>query len=207
MASSMKLTPQTLETKGNVREARHVALDNLHAVVARQKLDVERPGDAQGGHDIPRDVANLAERFEIGTLGRQDQGGVPGVHACVFDVLGDGVGEQIPVPSHAVELDLLGVFDELRQDDRVFQGDGRGLREEAVQLVVVAGDAHRLAAEDVGGTDQDGVAHAPGERPRVFRRGEFLPDGLVDPHAVKQGGEEATVFRLVDHLRRRTQDA
>ena len=70
--------------------------------------------------------------------GGGDQRGVAGVNAGVLHVLADRVGQQLAVAGDAVELDLLGVLDELADDHGMLARHIDRLAQEALQLGVVA---------------------------------------------------------------------
>ena len=109
----------------------------------------------EGRGDLAARRLDLAHRLDIGLLRREDHGRVAGVDAGVLDVLDDGRSDDLAVLGHGVDLDLLGVEDELADDDRVFGRDARGLLEVCLQVALVEDDAHGRAAQDVGGPDED----------------------------------------------------
>ena len=106
--------------------------------------------------------------------------------AGVLDVLDDRRGHDLALVGHGVELDFLGVHDELRDDDRILGGYPGGPLEIALQVAFVENDAHGGPAQDIGGADEDGIADAPGEGPRLADAPELPPLGLVHPELVQE---------------------
>ena len=200
-----EVTLQHLADEGERTRGAEVALDDLDLVVAGQILDVERTGDVQLLGYLAADLLDAAGRGEVDLLGGEHQRGVAGVYAGKLDVLGDGVFDNLTILCHGVELDFLGVLQELRHDDGVFLGHLGGHLEELLQFVFIVADVHGRSREDVGRTHQDGIAHLGDKALDVFEAGQLLPGGLVDAQLVEHVGELVAVLGTVDGDGRRAQ--
>ena len=88
--------------------------DNLHVVRARY---LERCSH------LLCDVLQ-AEHFVVSEgEGRQHQRGIAGMNSRILDVLGNGVQEETALVGDSIDVDLLGIVDELRDNDWVQRGD------------------------------------------------------------------------------------
>ncbi len=120
-------------------------------------LDADAADALEGGvaHGL---VLDVGQRLRGG-----DGDGVTGVHAHGVEVLDGADDDAVVGPvAHDLELVLLPARDRLLDEDLA---DGAGVeaqRREGLELLVGGGDAGALAAEDVGGPDDDGQAH-PGQ--------------------------------------------
>ena len=101
---------------------------------------------------------------------------------------------------HGVELDLLGMLDELGNHDRVVLAHVGGQLEEALQLLLIGADVHGSTGEHVARTYQDGEADTGDKLINVVHGGQCAPFRLIDMVACEHGGELRTVLCIVDVL-------
>ena len=104
---------QHLADEGERTGSAEVALDNLHLVITRQELNVERSGDVQFLSNLTADLLDAASCCEVDLLGREHQRGVARVYTGKLNVLGDGIFYNLTVLCHGVKLDFLGILQEL----------------------------------------------------------------------------------------------
>jgi hypothetical protein len=78
-------------------------------------------------HELMALMRRMVSRYV--RWGRQDQRGVAGVHAGVLHVLGDGRGAHLASAGHRVDLELLGVLDELAHHHGMRRRNLTGLAE------------------------------------------------------------------------------
>ena len=121
-------------------------------------------------------------------------------------MLADGVGYDLTALSDGVDLDLLGVLDELAYHHGVLLRYIGCELEEAIELLLIGADIHRCPREDVAGTYEYGEAHLLDEAVNIGEAGELPPAGLVDPEAVEHGGELMSVLGVINVLGLRPED-
>ena len=80
------------------------------------------------------------------------------MYSGILDVLGNGVHEKSPFVSDGINVDLLSIIDELGNDDRVKWGDVGGSREVVRKSGFGVDDIHRSTGENIGGSDENGIA-------------------------------------------------
>ena len=120
------------------------------------------------------------------------------MYAGILHMLGDGVFHDLAVAGHGVKLDLLGVFKEFGDHDRIFLRHLRRLAEELMHLLVVVADVHRCAGKHIAGTYEDREPYFLHEFVDLVFSGQLLPAGLVDAELVEHGGELVAVLGAVD---------
>ena len=114
--------------------------------------------------DLGGDFFDPPHGFQVGALGWQDEGGISGVHPGILNVLGDGRRHHGTALGHRVHFQFLGIFDKFAHDDGVLLGDLDGPSQKFDQFRSVRCHTHGRATEDVGGPDEDGIAHGLRER-------------------------------------------
>ena len=189
---------QHLRYEREAARCTEVTLDNLHLVVASQELDVERTGDIEFLCNLAADFFNAACRCKVNLLCREYQSSVTGVYTGKLYVLGDGVFHHFTVLGNSVELDFLGVLQELGYNNRIFLRYFGSHLQEVFQLFFVVAYVHRSTGEYVRRTHQYRIAHLLYKAFHIFQAGEFLPSRLVDAQLVEHSGELVTVFCTVD---------
>ena len=128
MASTTKLLPVTLETKGKLREARRLHSMTFTSLCLARNCTLNGPVIAQRLGQRLRDLARLADGRDVERLRREHQRRVAAVDAGVLDVLADGPEHDLAVVGHRVDLDLAGVRLELGDHHRVLGRDRLGAR-------------------------------------------------------------------------------
>ena len=113
-------------------------------------------------------------------------------------VLGDGVFYHFTVLGNSVELNLLGVLQELGYHHRIFLRYLSSHLQEVFQFFFIVAYVHRSTGEHVRRTHQYRIAHLLYKAFHIFQAGEFLPSRLVDAQLVEHGRELVTVFGTVD---------
>ena len=155
---------EDLGDEGERPRSTQVALDNLELGILASdgglsdNLHVERTGDVEGLADL---LSNLLQSVEVllgKGEGREDESGITRVNTGVLDVLGDGVDEELSVVRDGININLLGVVDELRDDDGVERRNVGGGRQVVLQLRLVVDDVHSSTRQDVRRSDQDRVS-------------------------------------------------
>lgn len=126
--------------EGETARGTEVALDDLELwilTVFRWFLDdlhVERTRDLQCGSYL---LCNLLQPLHIRGIERErweDQGSVSGMYACILDVLGDRMDEELTLVSNAIDIDFLSIVDKPGDNDRVLGRDGCCSRELVLQI-------------------------------------------------------------------------
>jgi hypothetical protein len=78
--------------------------------------------------------------------------------------------------------------------------DADGLTEEGSKIMAGVDDVHGGTREDVGGTDEDGVANLLAELLGVINGGQLPPLWLINAEGIQHAGELVAVLSRVDHL-------
>ena len=191
----------TLQHLGYEREAARcteVTLDNLHLVVACQELNIERTGNIEFLRNLAADFLDAACRCKVNLLCREYQRSVTGVYTGKLYVLGDGVFHHFTVLGNSVELDFLGVLQELGYHHRIFLRYLSSHLQEVFQFFFIVAYIHRSTGEYVRRTHHYRIAHLLYKAFHIFQASEFLPSRLVDAQLVEHGRELVTVFGTVD---------
>ena len=128
-----------------------VGLDDIHRVVIDDELDVDEADDAQ----VLGQVAGVLEdgllmNF-VDVQGRIDGDGVAGVDTGTFHVFHDAGDEHVLPIEHAVHFHLSTHQVLVHQDGVFLHGHVDDLHE-VNNVLILIGDLHALAAQDVGGT-------------------------------------------------------
>ena len=113
-------------------------------------------------------------------------------------VLGDGVFHHFTVLGNSVELNLLGVLQELGYHHRIFLRYLSSHLQEVFQFFFIVAYIHRSTGEYVRRTHQYRITHLLYKAFHIFQASEFLPSRLVDAQLVEHGRELVTVFGTVD---------
>ena len=162
-----------------VREERGFDFDDIHRVVVDDELDIDQADNAQ----VLGQVAGVLEDgllvYLINVQGRIDGDGVAGVDAGTFHVFHDAGDQHIFPIEHAVHFHLSTHQVLVHQNGMLLNGHVDDLHE-VNNVLILIGDLHALAAQDVGGTHQDGVPNCVGSSQRLL------------------GGEHGSAFRSGD---------
>ena len=113
-------TPVVLDTKGTVREARGIDLDDVEPVVLDRELDIQEAQDARApcarASVVSMMVCIISSEMR---QGRDDAGGVARMDARLLHVLHDGADVDVLAVADGVDVDLDGVLEEIVHQDRV----------------------------------------------------------------------------------------
>ena len=183
-----------------------VHLDHMDAVVrVEDELDIEQPHDLQRQREFRRVRHDRVDRLARERSGRVDRDAVAGMDARALEVLHDPGDQDVRAVADAVHLDLL-AEDVLVDQDGVSRGQVDGALHVLREFRLAPDDLHRAPAEDVGGTDENGVSDAPRDFLRPFDRDGAAPvrKGDVEPREKLQ--EAFAVLRHVDALHRGSED-
>ena len=198
-----KLDEIDLQNLGHEREASgsaKVTLDDLDGVLSGEELDVERSGDAERAGNRAGDLLDPADGLHVKLLRRELDRGVPGMDTGIFNVLRDGVGKDLTIVGHRVELYLLAAGVEFADHDRMLLGDFRRQAEEVTELLLVVADIHSGSGKHVRRSNQHREANLPDEIVHLVDGRELAPFRLVNPEVVHNAGELVTVLGLIDVL-------
>ena len=77
------------------------------------------PGYLQVFCDLPGDALDPSDSLDIDLLRREKHGGITGMNTGKFNVFGNCIADDLPVPRHSIHFDLLGILDESRNHDGI----------------------------------------------------------------------------------------
>ena len=120
-------------------------------------------------------------------------------------VLGNSVFNHFTVLSYRVELNFLCIFEELRNNYRIFFRYFGSHLQEVFQLFVIVANVHSRTREYVRRTNQYRITYFFYKSLHFFKAGQFHPSRLVDAKLVEHCRELVTIFGTVDGNRRSTQ--
>jgi hypothetical protein len=195
-------TPMALLTKGAVRLARGIDLDDVEVVAFDGELHVHQAADVEGFGELLRGVADAVLHRWREAEGRDDAGAVAGVDAGLFDVLHDGADDGRFAVADAIDIDLGGVFEEAVHEHGAVGRGLDGVLHVVGEFGVAIDDLHGAATEH-----EAGVADLRGDGQGLLQRGGGAAGGLVQTEIVEQLGEHLAVFGELDVLRRGADDA
>ena len=102
-------------------------------------------------------------------IGRQNAGAVAAVDSGLLDMLHDSGDNHLVAVADGIDIVLEGVLEKLVDQHRMLRGSLHRRRHVVVERFLVVDDRHRPAAEDIGGTDEDGVADFGRDRARLLQ--------------------------------------
>ena len=138
-------------------------------------------------------------------LRRIDRDTVSGVDARTLDMLHDARDQDVCTVAYRIDLDLL-ALQVLVYQDRMILRDPVDDADELVDIIVIDGDLHALAAQHVGRTHKHRIAQAVRHFFGFLRR-EYGAAGRTRDLALFQDlVEELPVLRLIHVLRGCTED-
>ena len=121
-------------------------------------------------------------------------------------MLHDAGDEDVFRIAERVDVDFDGVFEEVVDEDGALLRVLDGLAHVARDGFGVVGNDHGAAAEDVAGTDEDGIADALGDGQRLLDAGGGAAGRLRNLQIFKQFAEVLAVFGEVDGFGRGADD-
>ena len=196
---------QNLANEGEGTRSTEVALNDLQErlsafLVSLDDLHVERTSDVPGLGDLLSNVLDtFHNRVFKGSRG-EDKSCITRVDTSRLNMLTDSVHDKLAVGGNRVNINLLGAFNELGDNHRVVGGDGTGVEQLLLELIMAVDDVHGSTGQDVTGADQNGVSHRLGKFLSLRDGGKFLPGRLVNTDAVKDLRELVSVLGLVNVL-------
>ena len=177
----------------------------MDAAAVDHVLHIDEAPQLQVARDAHRVVDDVLLLPGLEPWRRVDGVGVARVHARALDVLHDArnhdrlaVGDRVDL--HLDALQVL-VHQHLASRHRSDRPD-----HVAPQLLAVADDLHRPAAEDVGRTHEDRIAAALRDRLRLLDRRRRAAHRLRDADRVQRARERAPVLGEIDRLDARAED-
>ena len=126
--------------------------------------------------------------------------------AGFLDVLHDAGDMDLGAVRQRVDVDLDGIGQVAVEQNRVLARHVDGVADVALEMVHVADDLHRPAAENVGRPDHQREADPPGGLDRLGVRAGEAVDRLLQPEVVQQPLEPLAVLGEVDHVGRGAED-
>ena len=154
----------------------------------------------EGLGNLATDALDAADCFYIEFLWRELDGGITTMNPSKLDVFTDGVSKYLTILGHGIHLNLLGMLNELGDNNGVVFAHISGQLEKAFQLVTVGADVHGSTAEHIAGTHKDGESDALHETVYVSHACKCAPLWLIDAKVGEQLRELGTVFGTVNVL-------
>ncbi len=182
-----------------------VHLDDVQLPLVDQVLDVDEAPGLQGQRQLLRAVDDGLEHLVADGEGRVDGDGVAGVDAGALDVLHDAGDQHVRAVGDDVHLQLL-AHQVLVHQDGVLDLAGEDDLHVPADLLVVVGDDHVLAADDVGRPQQHGIAQLVGRCQGLVHAQHASSGGPLDGEPLQQRVEPLPVLRHVDGLGGGAQD-
>ena len=182
-----------------------IDLDNVQLVLIDQVLDIHQSAGAQAEGQFFGAVDDGAQHGVAEVVGGIDSDGVAGMNARPLDVLHDAGNEHIPAVGDNVHLQL-GTLHILVHQHRVLDAAGKDDVHVLFHVGVLVGDGHVLAADDVGGAQQHGVAQLVGGLQRLRQGADAPAPGPADAELFQQGVKPLPVLGHVDAVGRGAQN-
>ena len=169
VAMSTMWTPVTLLEIGDGARGAGVDLDDVELALVDEVLYVHQPARAEGEGQAAGAVRDVRRHLGREALGRVDGDGVAGVDARALDVLHDAGDEHALAVGDDVALQLRAGH-VLVHEHGVGDAAGEDDAHVAAHVGLLVGDDHVLAADDVGGAQQHGIAQPLRGRQRLLQR-------------------------------------
>ena len=176
-----------------------------HATRNRE-LNVHQSDDFQRAREFERVVTHHVELRLRNVDSRQHAGRVSGVDAGFLDVLHDAANDDVLSVGERVDVDFDGILQELVDEDGAVVGILHRLFHILHDGVFVEGDHHGAAAENVGGTDEDGESDLARGFDRLFWRSDHRAGSLRDIEFFEQFTEALAILGEIDRLGRGADD-
>src|SRR5207302_7252480 len=164
------------------------------------ELNIHQPDNLQRPRQAERIVAHASQQV-LGNLDRrQDARGIAGVDSRFFNVLHDPADDDIFAVGERVYIDFNRVFEKVIDQHGAIVGIFNCFSHVVNDRLFVVGNHHGAPAQNVGGTNQHGVADALGALHRLFDGGGDGAGRLRDVQFFQQFSEAFAVFREVDRF-------
>ena len=160
--------PVALETKGTVREARGIDLQDVDDPALDGELDVHQTNDVQGLGKLAGLRTQLILDFLGQPVGRQRAAGIARMHARLFDVFHDAADQHVLAVADGIDVHFDGEIQESIEQHRTVVRHLHGVGHVLAQVILVEHHLHGAAAEH--------VARAHHQRKPDFARHD---DGLL----------------------------
>mmetsp|Transcript_39309 Transcript_39309/g.95113 ORF Transcript_39309/g.95113 Transcript_39309/m.95113 type:complete len:380 (+) Transcript_39309:651-1790(+) len=185
---------QSLADKWESTTGTQVALNTLDLVSLGHELDVEGTSDSKGLGNGSSVLLDLLDGSNVKLLSWKHNCCVSTVDTGILQVLSNGVVEDFSLVGNGIEFDLLGILDELGNNNRLVSRDISSKCQEIGQLGLGSGDTHCRSRQDETWSDQDWVSNIVGKLNGFLLRVQYRPLGLIDTHIVQHLGELVTIF-------------
>ena len=182
-----------------------IHLNDVQLVLVDQILNIDEAMGSQRQGQLFRAVHNDLQHLISDGEGRIDSDGVAGVDTGALDVLHDAGDQDVLAVGNDVHLQLL-AHEVLVHQHRVFDLAGENDLHIGPHVLIVVGDDHVLAADDVGGAQQHGIAQLMSGVQRLLHTGDGPALRPFDREPLQQGIEPLPVLCHVDGLGAGTQD-
>ena len=182
-----------------------VDLDDVQLSLVDEVLNIDEALGAQAQCQLLRAVHNHLEHLVADGEGRVDGNGVAGVDTGALDMLHDAGDQHVGAVGDDVHLQLL-AHEVLVHQDGVFNLAGEDDLHVGAHILVIVGDDHVLAADDVAGTQQYGIAQLVGGVQCLVHAQHAPALGTLDVEALQQLIEALPVLGHVDGLGTGAQD-
>ena len=203
-----KVDHRNIGNLGDIRNGSRctrVDLDDIQLTLVNEVLDVDKTLGAQRQRQLFGAVADGLDVL-VGEVERRVNGdGVTGVNACAFDVFHDTGDEDVFTVGDNVDFQL-GTGHILVDENGVVDTAGEDHIHIVLSLLVRAGDGHVLTADDVGRTEENGIAECVCRMERFFDRLDTHTLGAAESEGFKQFVKSCTVFCEVNTVSGRTED-
>lgn len=114
---------QSLANKWHGSACSKVAFNNLHIVSLGHELNIEGPGDTKGFSNPAGVSLNLPDGLDIQLLRRKDNRRISTVDTSIFQMLTDGVVQDLTVVGNCIEFNFLSIDDKLGHHNRFVSCD------------------------------------------------------------------------------------
>jgi len=152
-------------------------------------------------------VTDFLDHFFGQRVGRDDAGAVARVDSRLFNMFHDRPDDRVLTVSHAVDIDLRGVFQEAIEEDGATRGHLGALLQISADLLLGINDPHRPPAQNKGRTQEKGETDLLGGGQGLLGGGGGSVGRLAEAQLVEHGREEFSVLRPFDGFHRGAKDA
>ena len=114
--------------------------------------------------------------------------------------------KEFAIVRDGINVDFLGIIDELCNDHGVFGGDSSSSGKHVFEGGLFPDNVHGSTGEHVGRPKEDRVPDTVGKLLCGVKAGDLCPFGLVNANGIEDGGELVAVFSVVDLIWIGTED-
>ena len=200
-----KVTFQYFRHEWETTRSTQVTFNHFHLIVASQELYVERTGNIKFFCNLATDFLNAASCCKVDLLCREYQCSITGMNTCKLNMFRDGIFHHFTILSYCIKFYLFRVFEELRNNYRIFFWNLSSHLQEVLQLFIVIANIHCRTRKYVRRTNQHRITYLFNEAFHFFKTGELHPCRLVNAQLIEHSREFITVLGTIDRNRRSTQ--